>query len=142
MRKRLLVTMLLALGAAGASCHPLTAPNIDGGGSGGGVQQCGTTTCGEGTVCCNASCGICTPPGGGCAGIVCGPPKYHYTCGQRICNPNDPRVDAGRPSTTNPPCTNDQKEGASCSSFDMICDPSDVCDRMLACQTSPSICPF
>ena len=110
------------------------------GGAGGGVIACGPTKCPVGEVCCNPSCGVCTPPGGGCAGIVCDAPKYHYTCGQRICNPNQPRD--GGPSTQYPPCTNEQKEGASCSSFSMICDPSDPCDRMLACQTSPSVCPF
>ena len=109
------------------------------GGAGGGLA-CGPAKCTVGEVCCNASCGVCTPPGAGCSAIVCDPPKYQYTCGQRICNPNQPRVDAGQ--SQYPPCTNDQKEGASCSSFGMICDPSDPCDRMLACQTSPSICPF
>lgn len=37
----------------------------------GGGEACGDTTCGEGQVCCNASCGICTPPDGACIQIAC-----------------------------------------------------------------------
>lgn len=36
-----------------------------------GPQPCGDTTCKDGTVCCNASCGICTPPGGVCIQLAC-----------------------------------------------------------------------
>jgi hypothetical protein len=34
-------------------------------------QACGKTTCAAGEVCCNASCGICTPPNGGCILLAC-----------------------------------------------------------------------
>jgi hypothetical protein len=34
---------------------------------------CGPTTCAAGQVCCNKSCGICTPPGGFCTQQVCEP---------------------------------------------------------------------
>ncbi|MBI2393942.1 MAG: hypothetical protein HYV09_30510 [Deltaproteobacteria bacterium] len=34
---------------------------------------CGSTTCAPGDVCCNASCGICTPPGGMCIQLACEP---------------------------------------------------------------------
>lgn len=34
-------------------------------------RKCGETTCGAGMVCCNASCGICTPPGGACTQQIC-----------------------------------------------------------------------
>jgi hypothetical protein len=34
-------------------------------------KACGDVTCGPGLVCCNASCGICTPPGGVCIQIAC-----------------------------------------------------------------------
>ncbi len=33
--------------------------------------QCGKNTCAQGDVCCNASCGICTPPDGACIQIAC-----------------------------------------------------------------------
>lgn len=39
----------------------------------GGGERCGRVTCSPGTVCCNATCGTCTPPGAGCAAIVCEP---------------------------------------------------------------------
>ena len=38
-----------------------------------GTLACGTATCGEGSVCCNPSCGICTPPGHACIQIACLP---------------------------------------------------------------------
>jgi hypothetical protein len=34
-------------------------------------SACGNVTCAAGEVCCNASCGICTPPGGACIQIAC-----------------------------------------------------------------------
>lgn len=39
----------------------------------GAPQQCGATTCAKGQVCCNASCGICTAPGGACIQLACEP---------------------------------------------------------------------
>jgi predicted secreted protein len=35
--------------------------------------KCGPTTCKAGDVCCNESCGICTPPGGFCIELFCAP---------------------------------------------------------------------
>lgn len=35
-------------------------------------EPCGNNTCTDGNVCCNASCGICTPPGGACIQLACG----------------------------------------------------------------------
>ncbi|KAK1827426.1 hypothetical protein QBC39DRAFT_361877 [Podospora conica] len=35
--------------------------------------KCGKNTCGEGEVCCNDSCGICTKKGGACTLQWCGP---------------------------------------------------------------------
>jgi hypothetical protein len=34
-------------------------------------RECGDVTCGPGLLCCNASCGICTPPGFSCIQIAC-----------------------------------------------------------------------
>lgn len=34
-------------------------------------EKCGTQTCSSGLMCCNASCGICAPPGGVCIQIAC-----------------------------------------------------------------------
>ncbi len=36
------------------------------------AQQCGNATCDAGQVCCNWSCGICTPPDGVCTQQFCG----------------------------------------------------------------------
>jgi len=36
------------------------------------AQSCGITSCNSGTVCCNPSCGICTPPGVTCSQLQCG----------------------------------------------------------------------
>lgn len=36
-----------------------------------GEQPCGSAVCATGTVCCNASCGVCTPPGFACTQQVC-----------------------------------------------------------------------
>ncbi len=44
-----------------AVCVPQSAPG----------ETCGATTCPVGQTCCNASCGICTPPGGACIQIAC-----------------------------------------------------------------------
>jgi hypothetical protein len=35
---------------------------------------CGNTICATGTICCNASCGTCVSPGGGCTKQLCVPP--------------------------------------------------------------------
>jgi hypothetical protein len=36
-----------------------------------GGGQCGPRVCGPGTRCCNASCGVCTPPGAECTQQIC-----------------------------------------------------------------------
>lgn len=41
------------------------------GDSDGGSSQCGPVVCGAGLECCNASCGICAPPGVACPAIAC-----------------------------------------------------------------------
>ena len=34
-------------------------------------SQCGKVTCAQGYLCCNASCGICVPPGFACHQLAC-----------------------------------------------------------------------
>ncbi|MBN9166436.1 MAG: hypothetical protein BGO98_07305 [Myxococcales bacterium 68-20] len=46
-----------------AACVPMTAE--------GGGTPCGRSSCEPGMVCCNASCGICTPPDGACTQQAC-----------------------------------------------------------------------
>ncbi len=53
-----------------------------------GGEACGDVTCGEGLVCCNASCGICTEPEGACIQIACEPPPDPdpgLTCAAVLC---------------------------------------------------------
>jgi hypothetical protein len=45
--------------------------NVDSDESIAGGGPCGTNYCGKGTFCCNASCGVCAPLGGGCLDVVC-----------------------------------------------------------------------
>jgi hypothetical protein len=49
----------------GATDVPVTSDGPDG-------VACGQVLCPAGRVCCNASCGICTPPGTACIQIACG----------------------------------------------------------------------
>ncbi len=44
-------------------------------------EKCGDTTCPPGESCCNASCGMCAPPGVACIQVACEP------CGNTICPP-------------------------------------------------------
>jgi hypothetical protein len=51
------------------------------------ARECGDRTCGAGTVCCNASCGICTAPGNVCIQIACEPDDRDTTCSTVLCGP-------------------------------------------------------
>lgn len=57
------LALALALVAGCAESHG-RAPDAGG-------EPCGPVTCGEGTYCCNASCGVCVPPGTGCYDVAC-----------------------------------------------------------------------
>jgi hypothetical protein len=47
-------------------------------------EKCGKTTCQDGYVCCNASCGICTRPGGVCTQEAC-VDDLSTKCGRTTC---------------------------------------------------------
>lgn len=51
---------------------------------GGAKLSCGLSTCEAGEVCCNASCGICTPPDGFCTQQICDPADLE-PCGDAVC---------------------------------------------------------
>jgi hypothetical protein len=132
-----------AAGGGGAGGRGGSSGGAAGGGAGGGPVTCGKAICATGQVCCNASCGVCTPPGGGCTTIVCSDLKWYYTCGQRICDGTDPLPPPRDAGMSLPPCTNDQKPDAACPTLGLMCDPRDnTCDRMLVCANSPTICPL
>ena len=46
-----------------------------------GGEPCGTVRCATSEVCCNASCGVCTPPGGVCTQQFCSPEPDAATLG-------------------------------------------------------------
>lgn len=59
-------------------------------------EACGSTTCGAGLVCCNASCGICTKPDMVCIQRACAPeppppeekPCFKGGCSGHVCTDN------------------------------------------------------
>lgn len=69
LRLSFLSISVLALGA----CTDVHVGSDDAG-PGGMREPCGPVTCDVGQVCCNSSCGICTPPGAGCVAIACEDP--------------------------------------------------------------------
>lgn len=109
----LLVACSASHGAGGDPPTPDASVLPDAGarGDAGGAVLCGSTTCPTGEVCCNASCGICAPPGAGCiaiacedagappdagpavcgtiAGLVCGPDQYCEYGGDPTCGGDD-----------------------------------------------------
>ena len=66
--------------AAAAAAPVATAPSS-------GSRVCGPSICKQGEVCCNESCGICTPPDGVCTQQIC--PRSGPTCGPNVCNFGD-----------------------------------------------------
>ena len=50
--------------------------------------RCGTAVCDADEVCCNESCGICTPPGAGCVQVTC-EPDAGTACGGEACGRGD-----------------------------------------------------
>jgi hypothetical protein len=47
---------------------------------------CGKNTCSKGLYCCNASCGVCAPPGEACDMIACEDPGPTVPCGKNTCS--------------------------------------------------------
>jgi hypothetical protein len=80
---------------------------------------CGSAVCANGDVCCNASCGICTPPGG--------------VCTQQLCEPQ-----AGGECTSDSDCAlvDDYCGGCNCLA---VSDPADapVCSDPFNCFAAP-----
>jgi hypothetical protein len=58
-------------GTGGPGGAGSTGPGSTGPGAGSPGEACGPKTCPAGQVCCNQSCGICTPPGGVCTQQFC-----------------------------------------------------------------------
>lgn len=60
---------LVQVQCVSAPCDPV--PECKPDAAAGGHVTCGKNTCAAGQVCCNASCGICTDPGGMCIQMAC-----------------------------------------------------------------------
>jgi hypothetical protein len=67
--------------------------NATGDAPGAAPQKCGATTCDKGSVCCNASCGICTQPGGVCIQLACDPGSAGKTCATTRCDAGETCMD-------------------------------------------------
>jgi hypothetical protein len=105
----------------GAGCHlgVESSGDNDGKKTGSGPQACGTTTCSKDTVCCNASCGICTAPGGACLQIACDPATAGKRCADLGCAKDESCMD----TPAGPQCI--AKEDDPCSLAD--CPAQQVC---------------
>jgi hypothetical protein len=91
-------------------------------------------TCGQGLVCCNASCGICTEPGGVCTQQFCG--EEPVTCGGI----------AGRPCPGAGSCVDDPSDscdpengGADCGGV-CECNAIGLCTGGGVWNSSPAVC--
>ena len=122
----------------------------EGGGSagrpGGGGQpvECGPTTCARGQVCCNESCGICTPPGGFCTQQFCGDPDP----GPEPMPPSGPSCGgiAGIPCAGAATCVDDPSDdcdpengGADCGGV-CVCNALGLCIDGQVWNDSPEVC--
>lgn len=108
-------------------------------------EQCGNNTCAPGLVCCNASCGTCTPPGEKCSQLVCGMPVVpsSVACGTSTCNVGE--------LCCNPSCGTCTKPGEACDSArrcgnEMTFPESQMCGMqtcnvgLVCCNPSCGIC--
>jgi hypothetical protein len=95
-----------------------------------GGGQCGPRVCGPGTRCCNASCGVCTPPGAECTQQVCSATEAASMteaetqsliiigggqCGQNVCGPGT--------FCCNASCGTSAPRGGACTQ--QICNPTE-----------------
>jgi hypothetical protein len=84
-------------------------------------QACGKSVCGEGTVCCNASCGICTKPGGVCIQLACDEEPSKPTCAATLCKEGTVCVEGPNGAECKP-----QQEPSSCALA--LCPKDTYCD--------------
>lgn len=108
-----------AIAALAIACGGTGGGGEDAGSDGARGVPCGAVTCGVGDVCCNASCGICTAPGGSCTTEECVDAGSGADAGV-------PREDAGASCGA-----------ATCASGELCC-PG--CAGAMTCEPGPS-CP-
>lgn len=112
-----MVALLATIAATGCfeDSVPLGGDDAGPGGDAGAAEPCGPVTCTGGTVCCNASCGICTASDEACPAIACEP-----DCGDETCGPSEECcVD----------CDGNRACGAACP--DRACPPPPPCAALL-----------
>jgi len=108
-------------------------------------ESCGAVTCASGEVCCNASCGTCTPPGQKCSQMVCGMSAWPASvqCGSATCNVGDVCCNASCGTCVHPgmtcdtsPCENAiQDPNSPTCGLKATCNVGNVC-----CNPSCGIC--
>ena len=99
---------------------------------------CGSTFCNPGMVCCNASCGICTPPDAGCTQQACADATPGIACGDAgICAADafcfDRIVCGGVPLPDSGSC---RPDAHSCQTIPQ-CGPQPTCACLTALSGNP-----
>lgn len=106
-------------------------------------RQCGPVLCGEGTICCNASCGICIAPGGSCSGERCmdaGGPDVDAAgidaAGLDAAGLDAAGLDAAGSDAGGMPCTT----ASECGTGAYCHRPSGMCTSAGVCEATPTMC--
>lgn len=106
--------------------------------------RCGEALCPEGQVCCNASCGICTAPGGTCTKRACGMPyaPTSAACGPVTCNVGQVCCNAscGICTAPNQTCDKRQCEDAIQNPVSEVCGMTTCNVGQVCCNPSCGIC--
>lgn len=98
--------------------------------------SCGPSTCAAGDVCCNESCGICTPPGGMCTQQFCEPSSG--TCTQiALCVDSYTWDDAACACVAAPKPTGACTTDADCRTFSDYCTGCD-CRALSSSEADPT----
>jgi hypothetical protein len=126
---RLFVGLMMVVGCGDDAAVPRDA---------GDPRQCGPVVCGEGMVCCNASCGICIAPGGSCTGERCidaGAPRVD-AAGVDAAGIDAAGIDAGGTDGGNTACT----AASECATGTYCHRPSGMCTAAGICEATPAMC--
>jgi hypothetical protein len=124
LHERLGLLRLAPIWLLASACHLVVSPggdveDTDSDEAGVEARECGDRTCGEDTVCCNASCGICTAPGNVCIQIACEPSDHPATCKSVLCGPSETCMETPAGAVCVPPAENP------CNLVD--CQPNSTC---------------
>jgi hypothetical protein len=103
-----------------------------GGAGTGGLRgiPCGPTICTLDLLCCNASCGLCRPPGVACTQEACEDPPSGVPCGNTVCGPGQECCNAS--------CGTCVEKGGGCTQE--ICGPTTACTGAADCRLEADYC--